>query len=120
LNSPTIKGASGKLVAKVSLSELKQKGMIRVEYPPFDVLVAFVDDEVFAIEDACNHAGASLAEGWLEDECVVCPMHAYVFELRTGKLNRPRGLCGDQKTYDVEIADDEVLVYDSFSLAVIS
>lgn len=108
----------GKLVGRVSLAELKTKGMIRLEYPPFDVLVAFVDDEVFAIEDACNHAGASLAEGWLEEECVVCPMHAYVFELRTGKLNRPKGLCGDQRTYEAEIEGEEVAVYDTFQLVI--
>ena len=39
---------------------------MRLPYPPFDVLVAWAEEEVFAIEDACNHAGASLAEGWLE------------------------------------------------------
>ena len=110
---------TGKLVGRVSLEELKTKGMIRLEYPPFDVLVAFVDDEVFAIEDACNHAGASLAEGWLEGECVVCPMHAYVFELRTGRLLRPRGLCGDQKTYETRIVGDDVVVYDAFDLVIV-
>ena len=92
--------------------------MIRLQYPPFDILVAWIDGEVFAIEDACNHAGASLAEGWLEDRCVVCPMHAYVFELETGKLLRPRGLCGDQRTYEARIEGEEVVVFDLFTLSV--
>jgi 3-phenylpropionate/trans-cinnamate dioxygenase ferredoxin component len=107
-----------KEVGRVALAELKQNGLVRLTYPPFDVLVAWADDEVFAIEDACNHAGASLAEGWLEGACVVCPMHAYVFELRTGKLERPRGLCGDQRTYDIQIEGDDVVVYDSFDLVI--
>jgi nitrite reductase/ring-hydroxylating ferredoxin subunit len=107
-----------KEIGRVSLPELKDKGILRVAHPPFDVLVAWADDEVFAIEDACNHAGASLAEGWLEGECVVCPMHAYVFELRTGRLLRPKGLCGDQKTYEARIEGDEVVVYDPFELVV--
>jgi 3-phenylpropionate/trans-cinnamate dioxygenase ferredoxin subunit len=105
-----------KRVAEVPLAELQQKGLVRLEHPPFDILVAWVDGEVFALEDACNHAGASLAEGWLEDECVVCPMHAYVFELRTGRLARPKGLCGDQRTFDARIEGDQVVVYDTFSL----
>ncbi len=108
-----------KLVGKVSLSELKEKEMIRLEYPPYDVLVAWADGEVSAIEDACNHAGASLAEGWVEDKCVVCPVHGYVFELRSGKLLRPKGLCGDQRTYVVRIEGDDVLVYDTFSLTIV-
>ncbi len=115
-----------KLVGRVSIAEVKEKGLVRVPYPPFDVVVAWVeggegivrDGEVLAIEDACNHAGASLAEGWLEGDCVVCPMHAYVFELRTGKLARPRGLCGDQRTYTVKIEGDEVAIFDTFELVV--
>lgn len=108
-----------KAIGRVPLAELQAKGLVRLEHPPFDVLVAWSDGEAFAIEDACNHAGASLAEGWLEGDCVVCPMHAYVFELRTGRLLRPRGLCGDQRTYDVVVEGDEVAVYDSFSLAIV-
>jgi 3-phenylpropionate/trans-cinnamate dioxygenase ferredoxin subunit len=116
--------AHGKEVGRVPLAELQEKGMVRLAFPPFDIVVAWSDGEVFAIEDACNHAGASLAEGWLEGECVVCPMHAYVFELRTGKLARPKGLCGDQRTYEAHIekrgdGQDEVVVYDTFSLVVV-
>ena len=110
--------AQRKEVGRVSVAELKEKGLVRLSHPPFDVLVAWADGEVFAIEDACNHAGASLAEGWLEGDCVVCPMHAYVFELRTGRLLRPRGLCGDQRTYEAEVEGDEVAVYDTFSLVI--
>ncbi len=108
-----------KLVGRVKLEEVKTKGMLRVEYPPFDVLVTWVDGQVMAIEDACNHAGASLAEGWLEDHCVVCPMHGYVFDLKDGKLLRPRGLCSDQKTYRARIEGDEVVIEDDFRLVVV-
>jgi 3-phenylpropionate/trans-cinnamate dioxygenase ferredoxin subunit len=107
-----------KAVGRVSLAELKVKGLLRLEHPPYHVLVAWIDGDVFAIEDACNHAGASLAEGWVEGRCVVCPMHAYVFDLRTGELQRPKNLCDDQRTYDAEIEGDEVAVYDSFSLTI--
>ncbi len=102
----------------MKLEELKEKGMLRLEYPPFDILVAWVDGEVFAIEDACNHAGASLAEGWLETKCIVCPMHAYVFDLATGKLVRPRGLCSDQRTYRASVEGEDVVVRDDFQLVV--
>lgn len=98
---------------------MKEKGLVRLAYPPFDVLVAYADGEVFAIEDACNHAGASLAEGWLEGQCVACPMHGYVFDLRDGKLLRPRGLCSDQRTYKVTLEGDEVVVHDDFQIVVV-
>jgi 3-phenylpropionate/trans-cinnamate dioxygenase ferredoxin component len=111
--------SDGKVVGRVGLEDVKAKGTLRLEFPPFDVLVAWVDGEVFAIEDACNHAGASLAEGWLEDKCVVCPMHGYVFDLSNGKLLRPKGLCGDQRRFRARIEGDEVVVYDDFALVVL-
>lgn len=108
-----------KPVGRVKLAELKEQGHVRLTYPPFDVLVAYDDGEVFAIEDACNHAGASLSEGWVENKCAVCPMHGYVFELRTGKLLRPRGLCSDQRAYQVAIEGEDVVVTDNVEIAII-
>lgn len=108
-----------KLVGKVRLDDVKASGLLRLPHPPFDVLVAWVDGEVFALEDACNHAGASLAEGWLEQRCVVCPMHGYVFDLTTGALLRPKGLCSDQRRYVAKVEGDEVAIYDDFTLVIV-
>jgi 3-phenylpropionate/trans-cinnamate dioxygenase ferredoxin component len=108
-----------KLVGRLKLREIEERGLVRLPHPPFDVLVVWSNGEVFALEDACNHAGASLAEGWVEENCVVCPMHGYVFDLATGKLLRPKGLCGDQRTYVIRREGDEVLVYDPFSLVIV-
>jgi nitrite reductase/ring-hydroxylating ferredoxin subunit len=84
----------------------------RLAYPPFDVLVAIVDGEPCAIEDACNHAGASLSEGERHGACIACPMHGYVFEIATGRLLRPRGLCDDQRTFVARFEGDDVTVWD--------
>ncbi|MDB4941746.1 MAG: 3-phenylpropionate dioxygenase ferredoxin subunit [Labilithrix sp.] len=108
-----------KLVGRLKLAEVKEKGFVRMTYPPFDVLVAYEAGQVYAIEDACNHAGASLAEGWVEDGCAVCPMHGYVFDLKDGKLLRPRGLCADQRTYTVRIEGEDVVVTDHFQLVIV-
>lgn len=108
-----------KKVGHVGLAELKEKELLRLDYPPFDIVVAWVDGNAYAIEDACNHAGASLAEGWLEGNCVVCPMHAYAFDLTNGYLDRPKGLCGHQRAYETRIEGDEVAIYDEFRLSVV-
>ncbi|MBV9948811.1 MAG: Rieske 2Fe-2S domain-containing protein [Myxococcales bacterium] len=86
--------------------------LLRLDYPPFHVLVAMVEGHPAAIEDACNHAGASLSEGELRGSCVVCPMHGYIFELATGRLVAPRGLCADQRRFVARLIDDEVEVWD--------
>ena len=40
---------------------------------------------LFAIDDTCPHAGGSLTEGMLDDDLVICPLHAYGFETRSGR-----------------------------------
>lgn len=87
--------------------------MVRLDDPPFHVLVTLVNDEPHAIEDACNHAGASLSEGARRGGNVICPMHGYIFELATGKLLEPRGLCGDQRTFVARREGDHVAVWDA-------
>jgi nitrite reductase/ring-hydroxylating ferredoxin subunit len=100
-------------VGKVPRANLENGRLVRLPYEPFHVLVALVDGQPVAIEDACNHAGASLSEGDRTDDCVSCPMHGYVFELRTGRLVEPRGLCGDQRTFVARFEGDEVSVWDA-------
>lgn len=49
--------------------------------------VALFNDggEYFATDEACPHQGASLAAGMLHAGRVICPLHSWVFDLRTGQ-----------------------------------
>ena len=40
--------------------------------------------EFFAIDDTCPHQGASLGDGLLHEGRVICPMHQWMFSLRSG------------------------------------
>jgi len=42
------------------------------------------DNGFFAAADSCPHAGASLGEGMLDGDFLVCPLHAYAYDVRTG------------------------------------
>jgi nitrite reductase/ring-hydroxylating ferredoxin subunit len=103
---------SAKFVGRVPRSSLANGSMVRLSYPPFHVLVSLVGELPFAIEDACSHAGASLSEGARKGDCVVCPMHGYVFELSTGHLIEPRQLCDDQRRFIARIEGADVTVWD--------
>lgn len=41
--------------------------------------------EVLAVDDTCTHEEESLSEGWLDGDCIECPAHNSVFDLRTGE-----------------------------------
>ena len=101
-----------RLVGRVLRTRLEGQAMVRLVYPPFHVLVALVDGSPFAIEDACNHAGASLSEGERKGSCVACPMHGYRFDLTTGLLVEPRGLCDNQRRFLAHQEGEDVVVWD--------
>jgi nitrite reductase/ring-hydroxylating ferredoxin subunit len=101
-----------KLVGRVARLALEGGAMARLDWPPFHVLVALVDGQPCAIEDACNHAGASLAEGDRRGDCVSCPMHGYIFELASGRLLEPKHLCDDQRVFVARLEGDDVVVWD--------
>ena len=63
---------------------------------------------VFAVENKCPHRGGPLAEGMLAGDAVVCPLHAFKFELHTGDCDQPQ-TCG-VATYPVQVKGDEVFV----------
>lgn len=58
----------------------------RVEVGGRWVALANVDGEFFAVEDTCTHEEASLSEGGLSGEVLVCPKHGSRFNVRTGRV----------------------------------
>ncbi len=67
------------------------------------------DGEVYAVDDTCTHAGASLSEGGVRDGTVRCPRHGAPFDLRTGEaLGYPAS--EDLRTYETKVKDGVVYV----------
>ncbi len=53
--------------------------------PPHELLLVRVEGKLCALDSLCPHEGGRLAEGPLWDGCtVVCPLHLYRFDPRTG------------------------------------
>ncbi|MBC7631181.1 bifunctional 3-phenylpropionate/cinnamic acid dioxygenase ferredoxin subunit [Aeromicrobium sp.] len=76
--------------------------------PPIAIFRTETDD-FYAIDDTCTHQDASLADGWLEDCWVECPLHASRFDLRTGEVDEPPAK-RPVRTHVVEVKDGEVFV----------
>jgi len=63
-----------------------------------------------AINDFCPHMGASLADGHVEGDTVMCPWHAWRFSLTDGTwLDNSRSKI-KSACYDVRIEGDEIQV----------
>jgi nitrite reductase/ring-hydroxylating ferredoxin subunit len=59
---------------------------MKVELPDRPPLAVFnLEGEFFAIDDTCTHGEASLSDGEVFGEDVVCPFHSGSFCIRTGE-----------------------------------
>ena len=50
--------------------------------------VGRVGDRYFAVDNCCPHAGGSLGAGRLEGPTLVCPLHAWDFDVFSGECAR--------------------------------
>lgn len=58
--------------------------------------------KLFAIQNECPHRGGPLSEGIMGEGAVLCPLHAWRFDLKTGGCqNDPCTL----RTYSVRVED---------------
>jgi nitrite reductase/ring-hydroxylating ferredoxin subunit/uncharacterized membrane protein len=66
--------------------DLPQRTPKRVEVDGTPILLYRDGAETFAIGAVCSHAGGPLDEGTIEEQCVRCPWHDSVFDLRDGSV----------------------------------
>lgn len=81
-----------------------------------DHIAIFHDNgEFFALNDTCTHAEASLADGWIEDGEVECPLHSGRFCLKTGEV-----LCmpasRDTVTHRIDLRDGELILFPTIAV----
>ena len=54
------------------------------------VCVARHEGQLHALDNVCPHRQGPLGEGWLEGGAVLCPWHAWAFDLHTGEASAER------------------------------
>lgn len=85
---------------------LKNGEMIDFDYEDKKILIANMNNKIYATDRICTHAYADLCTGFLnEDEnTVTCPLHMSRFNLESGG---PENLPAEEplKTYDTEVRE---------------
>jgi nitrite reductase/ring-hydroxylating ferredoxin subunit len=74
-----------------------------------DVALFRVGDEVFALEDLCSHAEASLSEGEQSGYCITCPQHGGRFDVRTGKATHFPAF-SPVRRFDIRIEGNDIML----------
>jgi toluene monooxygenase system ferredoxin subunit len=72
-------------VRAIELDDLWEGELVQVTVHEEQVVVVHLEGgHVSAYLSACPHQGTSLAEGYLEDDKLVCPAHLWEFDARCG------------------------------------
>ena len=66
-------------------------------------------DGFFATDGLCTHEKIHLADGFVINHMIECPMHNGQFDYRNGKALRAPA-CEDLKTYPAKVEADRVLI----------
>jgi 3-phenylpropionate/trans-cinnamate dioxygenase ferredoxin component len=69
----------------VTLPELFEPGMRKLAFVDGQQILIFnIGGALFAVDNTCPHAGASLYSGKLHGKVLQCPVHAMRFDVTTG------------------------------------
>ena len=68
----------------LDLSALPPGGVELVTVNGQDVALFRRREEILAIGNECPHQGGNLCDGTVEGDIVICPLHGWEFDLRSG------------------------------------
>ncbi|MDH7799042.1 MULTISPECIES: Rieske 2Fe-2S domain-containing protein [unclassified Beijerinckia] len=94
------------------ISQVSDNEILKIAIDGHDALaVVKSGDTYFVCDDLCPHAAASLAEGYLEEGRIVCPVHYAEFDLGSGEAHHAPPGCGTLRFYNTAIIDGDLFAY---------
>lgn len=94
---------------KVPDFELPDKPFLeKVKVGGKSVCLVGYEGEIYAISAYCPHAGGLLSGGWCVAGKIICPIHRYAYDLKTGKGDP--GQNDFVEVYGVEQRDDGLYI----------
>lgn len=90
-------------------SEIIDDEPIAVRVGDQQIGLYLLDGEIHAMDNVCSHEYAILTDGFVEGDCIECPIHQAKFQIRSGKAMSPPADV-DIASYPVKLDGSDVLV----------
>jgi nitrite reductase/ring-hydroxylating ferredoxin subunit len=100
---------NGNWVTAAKLAAVKPGEVVGVTLGEREIALYNIDGAIYATDNLCTHAFAFLSQGWLDGDCIECPLHGGRFEVKTGKGQGPP-VNDDLKTYKVQTKGEDIQV----------
>ncbi len=73
------------------------------------VVLSRIEGQIYALDSRCPHEHGRLVGGPLHDGSVLCPLHNYLFDAKSGSV--VRGACSGAKTYKAKEKDGDCEIW---------
>ncbi len=100
---------SGEWVAAADVAGIDEDDVTRVDVAGRVLAIYHVDGAFYATDGMCTHEAACLADGFVFDGAIECPLHQGRFDIRSGKALSPP-VSRDLRTYPVKVEGTTVFV----------
>jgi 3-phenylpropionate/trans-cinnamate dioxygenase ferredoxin subunit len=94
---------------EINMNDLIENVPAKIEFNGKDLCLVRQGAEVFAVDDICSHAEASLSEGEVSPGKIECWLHGAEFDLRTGEALTPPAIA-PLAVYTVTIDGEKVTI----------
>jgi nitrite reductase (NADH) small subunit len=98
----------GEFVRAIGVKDLPPGQCAEVSLAGKAIALYNVDGTFYATSNTCIHRGGPLGQGLLEGASVMCPWHAWTWDVRTGENTANPTL--KIATFEVKVEGDDVLV----------
>jgi nitrite reductase/ring-hydroxylating ferredoxin subunit len=96
-------------VRVAGVADVPEGKMVGVRVGARDLAVFHMADGEFCVTDnICTHEFALLSDGWFEDGCIECPLHAGRFDVKTGK-GQGAPIDKDLPVFEVKVEGNDIL-----------
>ncbi len=99
----------GNLIKVANKNDIPAGKGVCVDVDGRRIAVFHVDNQFFAVDDECTHAGGPLSEGSCDGAKVTCPWHGAEFDLKTGEALAAPAF-DSVKAYKVTVEGDDVKI----------
>jgi nitrite reductase (NADH) small subunit len=96
--------------AVATTGDLAPNQLKRVEYRGQPVCLVHANGRYYALSNVCAHQNIALSMGRLFRGQLVCPGHAWMYDLETGRVTFPKGIDARVRCYAVRVVGEQILI----------
>lgn len=90
------------------LGDVPNNGVAVVSAFGRSIVLVRCNEALAAIDDECPHRSGPLSLGEVGDATITCPLHGWMFDLRTGEATNDASFAAS--VYELEIAGDDIFL----------